>query len=223
MENYTLGLALFDYLPVIAAGFGLYMICKYCAILGRYDGPWIVIIPAVALMGGVLKASWKLLWALQQVNYQWMSDQLFYFLATAYVLMVTFVIANLRAWRKDRPLSETWWYGAVLVAAIAVCLSLYLKAATDGRSWSLLLLSTLSVANLVFLVTLAGHAVKRRNWIAVAAFIANLVLSYVLVALARLEQTAELQWIEEILNLANNSLLAVAAWVLLRQLRREQT
>ena len=222
MENYTVGLALFDYLPVIAAGFGLYLVCKYCAILGRYDGPWIVIIPAIALTGGTLKATWKLIWAAQQINFEWMSDQLFFFLATAYVLMVTFVIACLRAWRKDRPVSETWWYGAVLVAGIAVCLSLYLKTATDGRSWSLLLLSVLSVANLGFLVTMIGHATKRRNWSAVAAISGNLVLSYVLVGLARMEQTAELQWIEEGLNLASNSFLAVGAWLLLQQLRREK-
>ena len=42
MENYTLGLALFDYLPVIAAGFGLYFICKYCAGLASYSGLWII-------------------------------------------------------------------------------------------------------------------------------------------------------------------------------------
>ena len=48
----------------------------------------------------------------------------------------------------------------------------------------------------------------------------NLVLSYVLVALARIpEQTAELQWIEEFFNLANNSMLAVGAWLLIRARR----
>ena len=86
MENYTLGLALFDYLPVIAAGFGLYLICKYCAQRGGYKGIWIVAIPAIALTGGALKASWKLIWAIQHVNYTWMSDQLFFFLSSAYVL-----------------------------------------------------------------------------------------------------------------------------------------
>jgi hypothetical protein len=217
MENYTLGLALFDYLPVIAAGFGLYMICRYCAVLGQYDGPWIVVIPLIALTGGTLKASWKLVWALQQVNYVWMSDQLFFFLASAYVLMAAFVIANLHAWRKDRPLDSLWWIFPGVIVAIVICLSLYLLTSTEGRTWSILLLSTLSLANLAFLATLIAHAWKRGNQIAVAAFIANLVLSYVLVGLARMEQTAALQWVEEFLNLANNSWLAVGAWSLLRQ------
>ncbi len=215
MENYTLGLALFDYLPVIAAGFGLYLTCRYFATLGRYEGFWIVAIPAIALTGGALKASWKLVWALQQVNVEWMSDQLFYFLASAYVLMTTFVIANLRAVRKDRPLAAYWWPAPVVVIAIVVCLSLYLKATVDSRAWSILLLSTLSLANLAFLVTIISHAWKQRNRLAMWSFIGNFALSYVLVGLARMEQTATLQWIEEGLNLLSNSLLAVGAWLLI--------
>lgn len=217
MENYTLGLALFDYLPVIAAGFSLYMICKYCASLGNYEGVWIIAIPAIALTGGTLKASWKLIWALQQVNHVWMSDQLFFFLATAYLFMAAFVFCNLRANRKGRDLGSNWWYGPALVAVIILGLAVYLKLNTEGRTWSFLLLATLSIANLVFLLMLTGHAWKRNSNLAVVAFIGNLVLSYVLVYLARLEQTAELQWIEEFLNFANNSLLAVGAWALLKK------
>lgn len=217
MENYTLGLALFDYLPVIAAGFGLYMICKYCASLGNYTGAWIIVIPAIALTGGTLKASWKLIWAVRQVNYSWMSDQLFFFLATAYLLIAAFVFYNLRANRKGHELDSGWWYAPVLIAVIAIGIAAYLKLNIEGRTWSLLLLATLSLANLGFLLTLTGHAWKRGSALAVAAFSGNLVLSYVLVYLARLEQTAELQWIEEFMNLANNSLLAVGAWALLKK------
>lgn len=220
MENYTLGLALFDYLPVIAAGFGLYMICKYCALLGNYDGPWIVVIPAIALIGGSLKASWKLVWALDQVNQEWMSDQLFFFLATAYLLMAAFVYFNLRANRKGRVLDADWWYGPIVAVVIAIGLAIYLKLNIEGRTWSFLLLATLSLANLVFLLMLVGHAWRRGCSVAVAAFAGNLILSYTLVYLARVEQTAELQWIEQSLNLVSNSLLAVGAWALLK---KEQT
>lgn len=216
MENYTLGLALFDYLPVIAAGFGLYLICKYCAGLADYDGYWIVIIPLVALTGGTLKASWKLIWALEHVSYQWMSDQLFFFLASAYVFMAALVVKSLRAAGAGRELATYWWLLPLQVVVVVLAAAFYLKTSTDGRTWNFLLLAVLSIANLVFLLTLVGHAWKRANWMAVGAFVGNLVLSYSLVGLARMEQTAELQWIEEFLNLINNSLLAVGAWLLLR-------
>lgn len=214
MENYTLGLALFDYLPVIAAGFGLYLICKYCARLGNYQGSWIIAIPVVALIGGTLKASWKLIYAINGVDHRWMSDQLFFFLASAYVLMAVFVIKTLRSNKQGDNLSDNWWRGALIAVVLVVGLALYLKTSVDGRAWSILLLATLSLANLAFLLTLVSHAWRRRNWSAASVFVVNLALSYILVGLARMDQTAQLQWIEEFLNLANNSLLAVGAWSL---------
>lgn len=216
MENYTLSLALFDYLPVIAAGFGLYLICKYCGGIANYSGAWVVIIPMIALIGGVLKASWKLIYALDGSNYGWMSDQLFFFLAPAYIFMAFFVFAALRAGKRGADLSHGWWPVPLVIVLAVLAAAFYLKFDTSGRLWALLLLAALSIANLVFLLTLIGHSWRRRNWVAVGAFVLNIGLSYTLVGLARLEQTAELQWTEEILNLANNSLLAVGAWSLIR-------
>lgn len=211
MEDYTLGLALFDYLPVIAAGVGLYLVCRYFAALAQYDGPWVVLMPLIAVTGGTLKASWKLIWALQQVNYTWMTDQLFFFLASAYVLMAFFVIRCRRAAGRGEALAANWWQVPVLLVAVLVAVAFYLMAG-GGRAWVGLLLATLSIANLVFLVTLIVHAARQGNRVAAAAFAASLTLGYVLVGLARMEQTAELQWIEEIVNLFNNSLLAYGAW-----------
>ncbi len=220
MENYTLGLALFDYLPVIAAGFGLFLICRYSALLGGYAGPWVVLIPAIALIGGTLKATWKLIWALQAVDVRWMSDQLFLFLATAYVLMAAFVIGNLRAHRQGSSLAERWWLVPLVLIAGVIGAAAWLRWNVDGRAWSMVLLATLSLANLVFLISLITHSARLKNRVATTAFIVNLVLSYVLVGLARMEQTAQLQWIEEGLNLANNSMLALGAWALLKARRQ---
>lgn len=216
MENYTLGLALFDYLPVIAAGFGLYFICSYCAGLGNYRGRWVIAIPAIALIGGVLKASWKLIYAINGVDNRWMSDQLFFFLAPAYVLMAVLVISALRSNARQHDLPSGWWRSGLIIVVIVIGVALYLKSNVPGRAWSILLLATLSLANLLFLLSLVSHAWGRRNRVAVSCFMLNLALSFGLVGLARMEQTAGLQWIEEFLNLANNSLLAVGAWSLIR-------
>ena len=223
MENYTLGLALFDYLPVIAAGFGLYLICKYCAGLANYSGIWIILVPAIALIGGTLKASWKLVWAIEHVNYGWMSDQLFFFLASAYVLMAVLVVRSLRAAAHGSSLANNWWVLPVQIIVVMLAGVFYLKASTDGRTWNFLLLAVLSIANLVFLIALMIHARKVRVTPALIAFGLNLVLSYALVGLARMEQTAELQWIEEFVNLANNSLVAIGAWLLIKAARSRTT
>lgn len=217
MENYTLGLALFDYLPAIAVGFGLYLICKYSTSLANYNGYWIVAIPAIALTGGVLKASWALIYALTEVNYRWMSEQLYFLLAASYVFMAVLVFSSLRAGGKGRELESSWWYSPALVAVILLVTAQITKLKTDSEIWSVMLLATLSFANLILLATLIFHSVIKRNWIAGSAFAINLVLGYVLVSLAKApEQTAELQWIEEFIDLANSSLLAVGAWALMR-------
>ena len=58
----------------------------------------------------------------------------------------------------------------------------------------------------------------RRNWLSAGLFVVNLVVAYTLVALARIpEQTVQLQWYEEVLNLFATSAFAVAAWHLLKR------
>ena len=223
MQNYTLGLALFDYPPVIAAGFGLYLICRYCGILGRYDGNLLLLIPAIALTGGLLKATWKLIYALSNHNIAWLSEQLFFFLAVAYLLLATLVIRTTRSARNGVPLKQDWWHVPGVLAILVIAAALYLKASSAASGWSILLLATLSIANLLFLLTLISHSIMRNNRIAAAAFFGNLVLSYALVGLARVQQTAELQWIEQGINLASNIFLATGAWLLLRDVQSQPT
>ena len=217
MERYTLGLALFDYLPVIAAAIGLFLVCRYCAIVGRREGNWIYLVPLVAVTGGVLKATWKLIVVTTGSNIQWMSDQLFFFIASGYVLMASLVVLSLRAHARGTQLSANWWRGPLLVAIAIVAIALVLANTSESRSWAFLLLGVMSIANLVFSIRLIAHSAGQRKWLATLGFSMNLVLAYVLVGLARIpEQTLELQWTEEILNFVATSALALAAWYLLR-------
>ncbi len=218
MEDYTLSLALFDFLPVIVAAIGFYMICRYCAIVGHSTGAWVVGIPLLAVTGGFLKATWKTIVAVSGISIQWMSDQLFFFLASSYVLMATLVIRSLAAESRGRPLHDDWWHLPAIGAAVIVVAALLLKQSYEERYWSFLLLGVLSICNLVFAVRLIAHSFVRRNWLSAGLFVVNLVVAYTLVALARIpEQTVQLQWYEEVLNLFATSAFAVAAWHLLKR------
>lgn len=218
MEDYTLSLALFDYLPVIVAGIGLYMICRYCAILGHSTGAWVAAIPLIAFAGGFLKATWTVIVVLSGVNIVWMSDQLFFLIASSYVLLASLVVLSLRAESIGRPLKDSWWQLPALVVIAVVAVAFLLRQEYTERYWAMLLLGVMSVSNLVFALRLVFHSVARRYWWAASAIVLNLVLAYTLVFLARIpEQTAQLQWIEEILTLLANSALAFAAWRLLRR------
>ena len=217
MEGYTLSLALFDYLPVLAGGVALYLVCRHCAELARYDGRWVVLIPLIALAGGGLKATWKLVLAAQGLDLPWMSDQLFFFLAGAYVPLAFLVIGSLRAAGRGVTLPAGWWRLPVLIAAGTLAGAYYLRSATDGRAWSALLIAAVALASLAMLLALIGHAFARGDRLAAGAFATSLVLSYVLVGLSRMEQTAQLQWMEQSVNLVGNCLLAAGAWRLMRR------
>ena len=217
MERYTLGLALFDYLPVIAAAIGLYLICRYCSLVGRQQGAWIIMVPLVAVTGGFLKATWKLIVVVTGVNIQWMSDQLFFFIASGYLLMASLVVMSLRAHGRNEQLAATWWRAPLIAVVVVVTVALALAFSVSSRSWAFLLLGVMSLANLVFSIRLIAHSIGQSKWLATLGFSLNLVLAYVLVGLARIpEQTLELQWAEEILNLAATSSLALAAWYMIR-------
>ena len=206
---------MFDYLPVIVAGFGLHFICRYVLNAGP-ENRWTIIIPLLAVTGGTLKATWKLNVAITGQSIEWMSDQLFFFIAASYILLAFAVIRGLRARVRGETLVSCWWRWPLVLVIIVVCAALALKVRPD-RAWSLLLLIAMSTSNLVFALRLIGHSFAARNWLAVGGFVVNLTLTYVLVGLARIpEQTAQLQWIEEVVNLVSNSCLALAAYSLLR-------
>jgi hypothetical protein len=217
MERYTLSLALFDYLPVIAGGIGMYFVCRYCSIMGRQTGKWVIVVPLIVFSGGFLKATWKTIVVVTGEHLVWMSDQLFFFLATGYILVAGLVFMGLRAAARGDRLSPNWWRVPATLAAIVIVTALALRAGVAGRSWNFMLLAVLSIANLVLYLSLIRHSLKERNYLAGAGFLTSLTLGYVLVGLARLpDQTLELQWIEEWLNFFSNTILALSAWCLLR-------
>lgn len=216
MQNYTLGLALFDFLPVVAGGLGIYLVCRYCAGRACYRGPWIWLIPSTALAGGAFKAIWKLILALHGPDIQWMSELLFYCLAGAYVPMTALVLGSLHAARHGRTLAPGWWRLPALIVAAATAGAYFLGTAGNARAGSGLLVALVALASLLTLLSLIGHAIARRDRIAAAAFALSLALSYVLVGLSRMEQTVTLQWVEQCINLAGNGALIAAAWRLSR-------
>ena len=214
-------MALFDYLPVLVAGVGLHLVCRY-ALNAGFENRWTVIIPLLAVTGGMLKASWKLNVAITGNDITWMSDSLFFFIAASYLLLAVAVLRGLRARAAGKTLPECWWRWPFVAVVLVTVIAIGLKVSSPDRHWSLLLLIVMSTSNLVFSIRLIAHSVRLREWLAVGGFVLNLALTYVLVGLARIpEQTVQLQWIEEFTNLVSNSFLAIAAYSLVRREKGE--
>ena len=221
MADYTVGLALFDYLPVLAAGVGLVLICRYCALAGQINPRWLMVIAGVVILAGLLKATWKLIWVVTAKDIGWMSDQLFFLLSSGYVLLAATVLICFRSARRGVPANPAAWLAPVLLTVAVVAIAIALKILYAERYWAFVLLGILALSNLVFGIRLIMHARARGNIPAMLGFAVNLILAFVLVGLARIpQQTLALQWLEESLNLASNCCLALAAWFLSKMDRR---
>ena len=126
-ETYTVGLALFDFVPVVLSSIGLWVIA---GLVGRTDPSkarmaklgW-----ALVSAGGICKASWKLVLGLTDgaTDIRWLDNSLFLFMAAGFVFFA-FALAEHRSLAWNVPL------GVVTGSYVAAALSFFLGG---SRSW----------------------------------------------------------------------------------------
>lgn len=217
MTEYTIGLALEDFLPVIFSSIGLYLVSQ---IVGRYDSRlhqmavigWILV-----TVGGFLKASWKLTMAITQtrVDIVWMDKGMFLWMAVGFVLLAASI------WyfkgREDRPAqpNQPW-----LVPSIILGLTLFAILSTgfpdfEVSTWRFVLLGVMTLANVFMIVLLIQIARRSQHNLAAILLVGSIIVTFALSGMARIpEQTISLQWIEQLLNTAGQGAFAYAVWVI---------
>lgn len=204
--EYDVLLALEDFVPVVLAGVG-------CVLLAEVAGRSLPATRAVARLGGVLivlgglsKATWKLLVAGPCVEVALLEQALFPFLATGFMLLSWSLLSVLRG----QPVP--WWsFAAVLAAGIV-------GAVAFGDTAPLLVVAALgaiAVATYGFLLARRAH-----DQAAAALFVVYAVATLVLPPLAaKPEQTLAAQWAEQLTNTVAQGAFAFASWRLLTHLR----
>ena len=90
MEGFTVGLALLDFVPVIA--FGLAML--FLAL--KFKSALFIIGAILVLLGGVFKASWKLILGTSKNDVKWMNKMMWPCMGVGFVLMIVGVIVGLK-------------------------------------------------------------------------------------------------------------------------------
>ncbi len=217
MQNYSVGVALFDFLPVLLSALGLHFLAR--AIAFRHP-PLAAIAWAAALLipfGGFCKASWKLIVATQGVHIDWLENMLFIAMAPGFVAISFALFHARRAWRA--PLlrhSSTrlllWLALPLLLAAAAAVLR------PESRLWFFCLLGTTTIAN----TALIGHAIAACRWGGLgwpqACFIYNFVATLALSGLSRLPPGEATAWIQEAVNFSAQAAMALGAWRLSRRM-----
>ncbi len=221
METYSVGMALLDYMPVVLSGVGLLVLSRMVARMDAQAGPMAYLGASLVMMGGLCKATWKLVMALSQgqTNIAALDNALFLFLTPGFIFF-TFALwyGQRSTWGRRR--TRIW---GMPVALVALSLGAALYTGTqlhdptrEGRQvWFFILLGVTTLMNFVAGGLAIWQARKQDLlWVGLL-FGLNLLSIIVLQGLARIaNQTVALQWVEQLTNTLAQGAFLWAAWKL---------
>lgn len=221
METYTLGLALEDFLPVILSSAGFWLVSSALSRIDAQIGRMAQIGWLLITIGGVLKASWKLVMALTNggTNIVFFDKSLFVWLAVGFVLLSYAISYGWRILYQNNPRTRIWRWPSVTIALFFVGgLATGFPDVTIS-TWRFIFLGMMTIANVSIAALLIAQARRQGQTLAAALLAVNIIIVFVLSGLARIpDQTIALQWTEQILNTIGQGAFLYAAWQLVGQM-----
>ena len=212
--EYTLSLALVDFLPIVFTAFGMFFVARMVDHLGRRQGQMALTGVVLIITGGTLKAVWKTIIAATQgaVDINWMEESLFVFMAPGFIFLAFAIWYAVRE-RQGTKISRVWLVPLVIIF-LMLAGSAYLGiTAPEEPTWKRILLGMLVLANLVSSVLLIVFSFRQKLPLIGVMFLLNFVGVLILNGLARIpDQTISLQWVEEGINTTTWLVFAFAAF-----------
>lgn len=232
LVEYTIPMALEDFLPVLLSVIGLYFLSRMVSHMDKDSGRMAYLGTALVAVGGFSKALWKLIMALTIANnggslllaedamkntagqVAWLDNNLFLFMAPGFTLLAFALwYGQKKMYGGQRP--PNVWLVPGIISLAAVGAAVFLGVSREGRAWFFVLLAVTTVAN--FAVSgLAIRQCRRQNLTALAGLFAlNVFAILMLQGMARVpDQSIPLQWTQQIINTLSNGAFAFAAYKL---------
>lgn len=217
MEEFTVGLALYDFVPVALTGIAVYFIAQ---LVHRTDVPVAGYASAGALLvvaAGLSKAIWKLNATVNGVDVVWLANALFPLMAPGFTLLA---VGTWGVWRRIRGkvVSSRLWVVPLILIAITYSVALYqAQVAGVERGWFPPIMNLASLANIgltVLLFRIAWHQQQRA--IAFLLFV-NLAMVFALIPIAQMEtQSIAIHWFEQTLTAIGAGTFAYAIFRIYR-------
>ena len=212
MEDYGLGLALFDYLPVLVSIVGLYVLARLLTSALPASRPLLLLGFALVALGGLSKASWKLIWVLTGTDLVVLDSLLFICMAPGMVLLAMHTAAAGNRWR-DGTSAVNPGRNSHFVIVPVLAAAVVLAASREGRAWMFLLLYASALANIAMSVLLIRLSWEWEQRLTAALFALSVLLTVSLSFLARVAAgSLPLQWLAESINLFATGSFALAVW-----------
>lgn len=193
-ETYTLSLALFDFVPNLAFVVGGYFLVRLASqIQSKQCGRIMALGTGLVFLGGMLKATWKLLVTLGVADIQLFSEAQFVLLAPGFLLMLVAAVM----------ISRTDAAREVLLPAMA--------------AWKIPFLAVMTLGNLGVLGIFAALSFRRGLRTAAYLFILTVICTLGMSGMAGgSEQTISNQWVEESINSLGQVSFALGSYLLYR-------
>lgn len=221
MDNYSITLALQDFMPVALSSIGLFYIAEMIA-TAESRSRWPALLGAwLVMLGGGTKAAWKLNIAATGANIVWMDNALFVLMTPGFIFLAYTLWRAQRAMRGNPvPLSPIIMPAAA--SAVALIAAIGAGQISPGtRLWSFILLGGTTVANFALSALAASQAWRQGQKAVAAGFFVNVIMIVLLQGLARVGDRAEaVQWTEQILNTVSNAAFAWAGFRLGRDTQK---
>ena len=213
VEDYGLGLALFDFLPVLLSGIGLYLLADLLTRALPTARPVLLLGFALVIAGGLSKAIWKLTLVLTQANLVVLDAALFVLMAPGMVLLAMHTAAASGHWRGSAGVTRPGRNSLFVIVPVLAAAAALAMLRPETRSWFFVLLAASALANIIMTLLLARLSWSWGQRLTAGIFVVSILLTLSLSSLARIAAgSAPLQWLAESINLFATGTLALAVW-----------
>ena len=208
MERVAVPLAIQDFVPVLVSAVGWYFVVRVVSGVNAAAGRLAAMGAVLVVLGGLSRAVWKLVFALDGPDISVLHALLYPLLTAGFLALA----GALWAASSARGPGRVAWIGPLAVVLALGALSLLLDAGSD-RLVPVMWLGVATVGLIVVSGLLARRALNLGRRAVAALFIIGIAATILLNGLARVaDQNETVQWAEQGLNTLNQLVFAVAAW-----------
>ena len=199
VEEYTIGLALLDYVPNLFFLFGSIFIIKLWT-QKKWNLTYFLwsVGSILVFIGGIFKAIWKTIIVITSSSIAFLSDYLFIWQTIGFSLMF---LGTLFIFREKRNSSSDV---KNLIPALAIL------------PWKIPFLAIQTISYFGNQIILIFYSFKRKMPVIGVLLIANVILTFGLVGLASGDLTIPMQWIAESVNTISQACYLCAGYLILR-------
>ncbi|NTV65083.1 MAG: hypothetical protein HGA65_16360 [Oscillochloris sp.] len=208
--QYPVSLALEDYLTVIFSAIGMILLTKMVLQLDRRLGQMALIGTTLTVVGGLMKATAKLIMSMGGPEIPLLVYGLFPLIAPGFTLL-GWSLFQVRHMFQNKPVSKNpWLVPSILIGVFAVG---SIALAAVGGPWRVPLILLSSLANISLLIMLSLASWGRGLRVASVLFIVTLIVVLVMSQLAGKPITdLRVVWFEQLSQSLAQALFAVGAW-----------